>query len=304
MALEQFTNNATTTLDGAINNSTTTITLTSGTLFPAANFRLIIDTEIMFCTSRATNILTVIRGIESTTAASHADDVTVSHIITAGTLDQLKLSVLAAMAIVPNEPSLSADDDNFDDDTFSGWTEVKGSWTTTKTEKYNRLAVSLDGTEGAGGRWTAFLKNKTPNPGDYIQAGFQFTGPRAAFPHVALVMGEGATYNNSDKFVIFGWDLHENYLIRWQSTGLDTSGNVDVIQSTEYALLNFIHMRLTYVSANTYTFQVSIDGLAWLSVWTASSYYTIAQDWVGFAFTTWNAGKPILFNVSYVRFSW
>lgn len=84
---EQLSNEAVTTLNGAINNSVTTITVTTGSVFPSGgNFRIRINDEIMIATARSTNDLTVIRGQEGTSAASHANTDTVTHVLTAGGL--------------------------------------------------------------------------------------------------------------------------------------------------------------------------------------------------------------------------
>src|SRR4051812_19241134 len=84
---ETFANNRSTTLNGAINDSVTSITATSGAVFPATgNFRLICGTEILLCTARSSNTLTVQRGAEGSTAASHADLAALTHIVTSGAL--------------------------------------------------------------------------------------------------------------------------------------------------------------------------------------------------------------------------
>lgn len=86
---EQFANNASTTLNGAHNNSTTSFVVTDGSVFPSTgNYRIICGTEIMLVTARSTNTLTVTRGYESTTAASHTSGDSVSLIFTKGSLDQ------------------------------------------------------------------------------------------------------------------------------------------------------------------------------------------------------------------------
>ena len=86
---EVFKNNASTTLNGAINDSVTSLTATSGAVFPSTgNFRLICGTEIMICTARSTNTLTVVRGAEGSVAASHADLAVLTHIVTDGGLRQ------------------------------------------------------------------------------------------------------------------------------------------------------------------------------------------------------------------------
>lgn len=88
---EQFANNASTTLNGAIDASTTSVTVSSAGAFPAeGDFRILVESEIMLVTAVSANTFTVTRGAESTTAASHSNGVDVVHILTAGALTQLK----------------------------------------------------------------------------------------------------------------------------------------------------------------------------------------------------------------------
>lgn len=90
MSIEQYQNNAATTLNGAINNSTTSVVVTSGAVFPSTgDFRLMCEDEIMICTSRSGNTLTVTRGAEGTTAASHADTTAIRHGLTAASFLKL-----------------------------------------------------------------------------------------------------------------------------------------------------------------------------------------------------------------------
>jgi len=95
---EQFANNAADTLNGGINNSVTSLDLNDASEFPSAgNFRILIGSEILICTARSTNTLTVLRGQEGTTAASHSDTDVVTQIVTADSIDRLvKDSVPAA----------------------------------------------------------------------------------------------------------------------------------------------------------------------------------------------------------------
>jgi hypothetical protein len=89
---EQLANNAASILTAAIPDAVaTTLTVANGTVFPATgNFRIIIDTELLLCTSRSGNTLTVTRGIEGTTAASHLNGAAVTHVLTqAGLLQYL-----------------------------------------------------------------------------------------------------------------------------------------------------------------------------------------------------------------------
>lgn len=72
------TESASTTLDGGINNSVTSIDLTSASNFPTSG-TIVIESEQVTYTGKSTNELTgCTRGANSTTAASHSDDVAVT----------------------------------------------------------------------------------------------------------------------------------------------------------------------------------------------------------------------------------
>jgi hypothetical protein len=77
-------NDATTQLNGAINNSTTSVAVDDGSVFYEDNrFRILVNDELMLVTKIVTNTLTVERGVEGTTAASHSDNDAVRAIMTA-----------------------------------------------------------------------------------------------------------------------------------------------------------------------------------------------------------------------------
>lgn len=86
MAGESFENDTTRTLNGAINNSVTTLTASSAapTALQTGNSRWRIDDELTLLTAGGSGTSwTITRGIEGTTAASHADGATISHVFTA-----------------------------------------------------------------------------------------------------------------------------------------------------------------------------------------------------------------------------
>ena len=80
---EQLINGAETTLNGAITDAATSITLTDGTIYPAlGDYRLTIESEIIKVTARSTHVLTVERGVAGTTAVAHDDLAAVVSLIT------------------------------------------------------------------------------------------------------------------------------------------------------------------------------------------------------------------------------
>lgn len=87
---EAIANNFQTTLSGNVNNSTTTIPLTSVTGAPSGgNWRLLVGSEIMLVTSVASLNATVTRGVEGTSAASHNSGDLATAVLTAASLVQV-----------------------------------------------------------------------------------------------------------------------------------------------------------------------------------------------------------------------
>lgn len=94
MASEYWSNDSRSTLAAGITAGATTLTIVTpgaGRDFPASvPFRVVCGTEIMLVTARSGTTFTVTRGIEGTTAASHAAGAVVSHGVTAGALAWLR----------------------------------------------------------------------------------------------------------------------------------------------------------------------------------------------------------------------
>jgi len=93
---EQFANDAASTVASGLNNTTTPVTFTvttgHGARFPAAgNFRLLVESEILLCTARSGDSLTCTRAQEGTTAASHANGVAVTHVLTKAAIETARL---------------------------------------------------------------------------------------------------------------------------------------------------------------------------------------------------------------------
>jgi hypothetical protein len=97
------------TLTALIGASDTTLTVSSAGPFPSvAQFRVLVDSELMLVTAVAGSVFTVLRGQESTTATAHVQGSIVAHVLTAAALNQLKLD---AVALVPAPPVVTFNGD-------------------------------------------------------------------------------------------------------------------------------------------------------------------------------------------------
>lgn len=305
MARELYGNNLQTTLNGAINNSTTSVVITSATGWPTGGFRIMIDSEIMYCTSRSGTTLTVVRGSEGTTAVSHITLSTVRSILTAAALDNYRAEILAMCGIAPNDDSLSADDDNFDDESFSGWTTVQTTPNATITEKFHSASIKIPTGQSAA-QHTAFVKAKTPSvAGQYVQAGFRCLGLGTQYPIFGVIMADGNTYG-AGKQVTWQWSPHENAFIfrSLNNYSSDPGGATTYNGVADTFPMSAMHFRLAWESSNTYSGYVSADGITWAQAFASSSRHTLGTvTHMGFFCTSWGATREAMFGATYCRFS-
>ena len=95
MGLELYSNRPQDTLNGGIDNVTTTVVLNDASEFSSGTgqYQIIVDDEIMKVTSRSSNTLTVVRAQEGTAAVSHSSGATVSQVLTASSLIRVGTNV-------------------------------------------------------------------------------------------------------------------------------------------------------------------------------------------------------------------
>jgi hypothetical protein len=99
MATEKFSNDPVTILNGAISSSSLSVIVVDASTFPhSPQFRIKIDAEVLLVTAVSGNTFTVTRGAEGTIAVSHLDGAAVTHILTAGALEQLKLDIVTPIS--------------------------------------------------------------------------------------------------------------------------------------------------------------------------------------------------------------
>lgn len=180
MPVEQFTNNASTTLNGAITSGASSLVVTSATLFPTSgNFRLLIGSEIIIVGAvSGTTFSSLTRGAEGTTAAAHSNGDTVTAILTKSSIREVLAPVgypnlsLPAIGSVTwdNQGSTTLTDNgkswymykpgtgNSFSMSFVYWSAPATPWTVTMCARHNLLSKKWlayglffsDGTKYAG----------------------------------------------------------------------------------------------------------------------------------------------------------
>lgn len=179
---ENFANEYATQLDGAINNSVTSLNVDSVTGRPAVNFRMRIDDELMLVTGVSSLTFTVTRGIEGTTAASHADNAPVTHVLTASALPLIKRytgkiyhnttqSVSSGSAGSGLNPLFNSEE--WDDMGLHSTSSNTDRFTATESGVYHFTGSVFFQANSAGIRYACFTKNGT----DIIGSGDRTLSP-------------------------------------------------------------------------------------------------------------------------------
>jgi hypothetical protein len=296
MSLEKLANNAISTLNGAINNSVTSLVVTSAANFPSSgNFHVIVEDEIMLVTAVSGTTFTVTRAQESTTAASHASGVDIALILTAASILNLIRQYSKSPYLVFEPTGV---DDEFDDSSFSGWTKVANATPViTESEDGSQLSLVHPG-GGSAGQLIAYMKSTTINTGDKIEMCFRMAQYDENFAIVALVMADGATYGSGNQ-VLCTFSPQQNLLSMMSHTNYNSNAS-----NTTYSMrqqgTGYVFLRLTYVSANTFKGEVSIDGIQWFT-FNSSFSRTITPTHVGFAITKWGGSNFMLCTLEYFR---
>lgn len=170
-------NRSQTTLNTTINNSITTVVLTSGSTFLAPDV-ITIESEILHCTTLTTNTLTVCaRGQEGTSAASHTAGVAVYGLNSAWHHNQVAAEIKAIEAALVNP---SANTVTFTSQTSVTWTHGLGTknlvvncfdtsdqwmeWDTLTTTSTSVATVTF--TSSQSGRCTALSGGMPGSPGN------------------------------------------------------------------------------------------------------------------------------------------
>lgn len=288
---EQYANNAKTTLNGSINNSTTSITVTDGSVFPSSgDFRLKCESELMLCTARSGNTLTVTRGAESTTAASHADLTQISLVLTKQSFLNLmtEASLKGARAsrpssaqtgawYYPTDYGLPTRYNGSSWDTFYPYTGrfvtppvvSDYSWVNQDSSTASDRDGILFGTPYGGADSVKMLTKSLPASTYDLKVSFRSTARDRAYSGCGIALRE----SSSGKIITYllKSDSGKIMVDKWNSP---TSFNANVYNTSPPTLFyGDAHLRIVRDGTNR-TYYWSVNGYDWLQ------FYQLANDYI------------------------
>ena len=258
-----YSNTAVTaTLDGDINDSVQTLDVNDATGFPEVPFNILIDDEVINVGAKASlTFSSLTRGHDNTTPAAHTDPAAVKHVIINRDLAIFQNSWLSELFERPNLSDVHTDDDEFDDATVSGWTQVTPTGTNTLTEDKGRLSMlplSNSGNDACGvikafGGATTF-----PMTIETAVLGWGVTGNYIMH---GLVFSDGTT-TGSLCINSMPYSTGDGSWINSFRSGTFTNISTDYGATTVRGNM-LMYQRLIWSAANTFKYQMSNDGVTW-----------------------------------------
>jgi hypothetical protein len=249
MAIEQYGNDPGATLGSTINNSTTTVTLNSATGYPSSGpFRILIGSELMQVTAISGTTLTVVRGSEGTTAASHTSGVAVT----------LVLSAAGLSAITSERQAKLYTDDTVPSSGSYTWVN-QGSGTA--TDGARRMILNTGGSTVPGGSLSLFVKNMPSTP--FVMTFHVIPeAPGVANSHAGVCVydsGAGNVMTLTQAFTGSGWVVQ---MVKWNSPASFNSNlgaNSSSIAGTDF------YLRIANDGTN-FTFSYSHTGIVFYAM--------------------------------------
>lgn len=315
--MEKFANLANSPLNGTINNIVTSLIVTSATSFPTSgNFRIRVDDEIMLVTAVSTNTFTITRAQEGTAAASHTNGVTVYHIFTAGGMDGFRsdftskgsLPAAGVAGRVHVSTALFREDG-------SGWSTFNPGIINPVTKPsltgfswFNQnIATSVDGEWGI-----AVACAQVAGAAEHVR-GYIKSAPATPYTITAqmeLDIGSNQTpihagcglvfYENSSGKMILNMILSSAQKYYFDCRRMTDADNfsADTGALSAYPVKR-PWFRITDNGTNR-IYEVSYDGVSWITLLTEGRTTFITADKIGFAL--WHKSTRVAFNLlSYLQ---
>jgi len=210
------------------------------------------------------------------------------------------------VSVYPRGPELTgSDDDSFSDGATTGWTEILPSGAHTITEADRTLSVLPTGQNASD--LAGISKSVALSTGDSIQTSVRIMSTNANFAMAALVIGDGNAQTDNIVAGFLQFQSSNVYLTvtrggTWETVGSDIQISANDPMHADIGIsLGEIHLRLTYVSANTFRFEISPDGVSWWDVGMSDSARTITPSSVGLGWTVWGGSTEPVISFGYFK---
>lgn len=283
---ERFVNNASTTLSAGITSVQTSITVADGSVFPSeGDFRLRIDDEILICTARSGNTLTVSRGEESTSNVTHDSGDTVTSILTADSFDVFFYEN-PGVYIGDTTPAMRLTDASGNTLTASSFTQVNFGSESLSDGPAGSIVIQ-DTTDGAGIACRVAVISAPTAPWTYIWGGYGTwrSSGGSVYPQGGPLVRDSSTGKLiTHAFHTRETDVDAHEIIKYTNASNYGSSPLAANSTTRgpiwWAKIEDDNTDLIY--------SISYDGVNWIELWSEARTTFLTPNQIGFYFNRYN----------------
>ena len=197
--------------------------------------------------------------------------------------------------------TVGANDDEFNDNSFSGWTAVNsGSQVPTVTEANHVASIVHPGGGSSAYLW-AYMKSYSVQVNDYIEIAFRFASVSQAYNRAGLLMANGVSFGSGAQ-VIYAPSYYQAMTAFSAYTGYNTDdpGGSNTLQLLNTLGCGVTFLRMKYEGSNHFRAYVSADGVSWVDV-SGQQTFTLTPTYIGFFLTPYGGGSPLIMSVHYFK---
>ena len=294
-----------TALNGDVAYGAVSLIVVSGSGYPAENFKIRIDTEIIVVGTRVGNTFSSLeRGHEGSPQSAHTSGDTVRHVVTAEDIPTFPGSWLSAMFTRPEADHV--DDDDFNDgDIDVTWNQRAASGTTIWTEGLDVMSVKT--WSQASGDPAVIMKPMT-GAVTYpitIETAMRVMSRDVAYLMAGIIFTDGTAGTSNCVVSMPYWTSAENWTMSFRRGTLD---NASVSTYTNIPMNEgpqpwpWLYQRLVWKSANRFTYGWSVDGVTYDWALTGVGWsVTMTPTHYGLWVSTWGSATPGLASYEYFR---
>lgn len=295
---ERFSNDAETTLDGAITDVATSLTVISATAFPTeGDFRILIESEIILVTAISGEVFTIVRARESTTGVAHASAKDVIQIVT-----EEGLTEYVRESADPWESERQAYrlvDASGDKINKASFTQVNFTNTTDIDHSSGAISIENDDTPGSGNSLRLLVRTAPSTPYT-IEACMEigigaFAVPSSSSGHYGILFRESGT----SKIVSVSFRPMSAYAV-WYWTNATTFSS-EPAGRTAFSHFDKMWIKIEADGTNL-KYNISHNGVNYIELLDTlkDAFFTTAPDQVGFYYSANSA----LLNNRVTLLSW
>jgi hypothetical protein len=134
----------------------------------------------------------------------------------------------------------------------------------------------------------------------YIETAYKLQGRSAGYPHAGVMFSDSNVLGNGLQ-IYCGYNGYHNKMFWGKQTNFTIRTSYGEYDMLPYATTDYVHIRLVWVAANTFSIYYSMDGVVWILAYENLSY-SMTPSYFGICENTEdNSTYPVLINYAYFR---